>query len=419
MPYITREDGERFIIPSYRDTLSAKKASLLKKEITLLSANYGEYIALQRKTANTYEVAFSPDPGYLLGECVWHYFKRPYDMIYCEEIPNSLEAILVIVKSGTVYLDGSFPLDAIPEELVIFKTQQNNFNIFIYGDVPISQEPQDGKFTFDENSVKAFTVLEAPVFPTLPVVKAFQLQLADIVLKAQGIGVVPVKQIGIIVFLLLLAYFAYNFITAHKEEIQIPQTFVSVVSNPYQGYIDQLTSPDPTRVIRQMYNLLGLLDTIPGWGPSSVDFISGFPAKAVAIVTSKGAKMQILLDWAYKNNAKVDIGSSAVTLTLIIPTAKRESPVTINSLQGVIATIIDRMSYVISGNSVSLSGVTDKKVYVQTSLNLAFSDVSPMVVDLIGQYIQNLPLVLNKFTINIDPDTGQLSGTITLEALGN
>src|SRR5687768_7707453 len=120
MPYITREDGERFVIPSYRDVLSIKKESLLRKEILLLSENYGEYIALQRKNAEQYEVAFSNEPGYLLGETIWHYFKRPYDLIYCEAIPNTSEAILVMVKSGNVYLDGTFPLDAIPDELLVF-----------------------------------------------------------------------------------------------------------------------------------------------------------------------------------------------------------------------------------------------------------------------------------------------------------
>ena len=75
----------------------------------MLSQSYGEYITLQRKGVFKYEVAFSPDTGYLLGESIWHNFKRPMDMIYCEAIPNTTEAILVIVKEGSVYLDGSFP----------------------------------------------------------------------------------------------------------------------------------------------------------------------------------------------------------------------------------------------------------------------------------------------------------------------
>ena len=49
MAVITREDGERFVVPTYRDILSAKKIGLLKREIQLLSTNYGEYITLQKK----------------------------------------------------------------------------------------------------------------------------------------------------------------------------------------------------------------------------------------------------------------------------------------------------------------------------------------------------------------------------------
>src|SRR5579862_3627590 len=158
MPYITREDGERFIIPTYRDVLSAKKPSLLKKEILLLAANYGEYITLQKKGNFQYEVAFSPEAGNLLGETVWHFFKRPRDLIYCEEIPNTTDVILVIVKSGSVYLDGSFPADSVPEELIVFQTQQNNFEIYTYGDVPISETAEPGKFAFDTTSVKSFKV---------------------------------------------------------------------------------------------------------------------------------------------------------------------------------------------------------------------------------------------------------------------
>src|SRR5579862_9218133 len=183
MPYITRDDGEHFVIPSYRDVLSAKQKSQLKKDILLLSQSYGEYITLQQKSPTQYEVAFSPDTGYLLGESIWHHFKRPPDMIYCEEVPGTTEAILVIVKNGSVYLDGSFPKESIPEELIIFLTQENHFEIYTYGDVTISQTPAEGKFSFESNSVKSFTVLDKPVFPTLPLLKIYRLQLVEPVLK--------------------------------------------------------------------------------------------------------------------------------------------------------------------------------------------------------------------------------------------
>src|SRR5579864_5340376 len=137
MAYIAREDGENFVIPSYRDVISKRK-SQLKNDILELSSRYGEYLALLRRGVAQYEVAFSNDAGYLFGECVWHYFNRPLDLIYCEVIPDTTEAYFVLVKEGGVCLDGTFPLDHIAEELQAFTTQQNQFEIYVYGDTPIS-----------------------------------------------------------------------------------------------------------------------------------------------------------------------------------------------------------------------------------------------------------------------------------------
>jgi hypothetical protein len=414
MPYITREDGERFVIPSYRDTVDAKSGSFLKKEVEQLSANYGEYITLQRKTGTTYEVAFSTESGYLFGECVWDYFKRPYDMIYCEAIPNTTDAYLVIVKSGTVYLDGSFPIDSVAEELVIFKTQQNNFNIYIYGDVPISEAPQDGKFSFDESSIGSFEVLPGPLFPTLPVVKAFQLQLVDASLKNFGIGVLPVKQVTVALVALGILYMGYSFITSSK---QLPEVFTIVAVNPYQPFIDQLSTPDPAREIRSVIGVIQLLYTIPGWKPEKFTYDSGFPASVHASVSSLGGNLQLLLDWGYKNNAHIDILPAGNVVTIVIPTAKRPQPDLIYSLQAVVVTMKDRLNYILPPGSVQISGMTDKKPFKDGMITVDFSDVTPFILDMIAQYIQGLPLVTLKFSGTLTDET--LTGSITFRALGN
>ncbi|MES2218922.1 MAG: hypothetical protein V4501_10990 [Pseudomonadota bacterium] len=414
MPYITRDDGERFVIPSYRDTISAKSSGLLKKEVAILSANYGEYIALQRKTSTTYEIAFSTDSGYLFGECVWDYFKRPYDMIYCEAIPNTSDAYLVIVKSGTVYLDGSFPVDSIPEELIIFKTQQNNFSIYISGDVPISETPQDGKFSFDESSVSSFEILPEPIFATLPVVAAFQLQLIDVVFKSLGIGVLPIKQVSMVLVLVGLVYMGYTFITSTK---QLPEAFTIVAVNPYQGFLDQLSSPDPAKEIRNVLDVLQIVFTIPGWKPQSFTYDTGFPAKLRVPVTSIGGNLQILLDWAYKNNAQVDVISSIPTVTMLVVTSKRPQPTLIFQMQAVVVTMKDRLAYILPENSVNVGPIPDRKPFKDGAITITFADISPFVLDMVAQYIQGLPLITTRFAGSLAD--GQMSGTITFKALGN
>lgn len=414
MPYITREDGERFIIPSYRDVLSAKKPALLKKEVMLLSANYGEYITLQKKNVDQYEAAFSPDPGYLLGESVWHYFKRPRDLIYCEAIPNTTEAILVIVKSGSVYLDGSFPVDSIPDELVVFRTQQNSFDIYIHGDIPISEVPEEGKFALDATSVHSFNILPEPVFPTLPTNKAFQLRLVDVVLKAQGIGVFPVKNIVIGLVILGMIWGVYLFITSNKKAI--PEAFISV-ANPYQLYFTSLATPAPSTEIKQLSAKIKQLYTIPGWFPASVQYSNGVMQ---ANVKSLGMKTSILYTWSDKHNAKIQIQQDGIYLTLTASSLQnRAEPASITSIQQVIAEMIDRLSTVDPGNNMTLGPVINRGKFSEQQIVITFNSLSVDTFALIGEQLQGLPLTLTRVTLNITNSNGFLSGNIILKALGN
>ncbi len=410
MPYITREDGERFVIPSYRDVLSAKQKSVLKRDILTLSQSYGEYITLQRKNPTQYEVTFSTDTGYLLGESIWQFFKKPLDMIYCEAIPNTSEAILVIVKSGSVYLDGRFPVETIPEELVIFLTQQNNFEIYVYGDVPISQEPQEGKFAFETSSIKSFTVLEQPIFPTLPLYKIYQLQLVDQVLKAQGIGVFPTKQLVLALFVIGLGWLAWSYFSQPAPEVvEAPPEI-----NPFQNYNTLLMSPAPDEVIHQIVNKINVMFTMPGWIPLRFDYIAGSLSVAVR---SEGGLTQDLFKWAEEHEAGVSIKPEGMFVNLAIKTTNRPLPKQIYPITQVIGRFVDNLSYVYQGNRLQLSDVASKGVYSQVNVRLAVNNVTPSVLDLIGKQFQGLPFVLQNVSLTID--TGILSGTITFEALGS
>lgn len=411
MPYITREDGEHFVIPSYRDVITAKNTSALKKEILLLSRNYGEYITLQVKSAIQYEIAFSPDMGYLLGESIWHYFKRPLDMIYCEAIPNTTEALLVIVKDGSVYLDGSFPVDSIPEELIIFLTQQNNFKIYLYGNVPISETAEPGKFSFEPSSVKSFTILEAPVFPTLPLVKLYQLQPVDVVLKSHGIGVVPVKKIIIGVLILAFLWFMWTYMTSQREAVK--QIYLRQ-ANTYQAYDDAMTSPAPEEEIDQFLNKLNLFFTMPGWSLKQIDYAHGI---LVASVQSEGSNIQTLSNWAAINGATLDMNPKGITLSMAISLHNRPPPTSIYPVKQIIIKFVDNLALVYPGNHLKLSGFGKKVVYTEAPITIAIDKLSPVAIGLIGNVCKGLPIILQ--SISLKPDQGLLTGTISIDALGN
>ncbi len=411
MTYIAREDGQRFIIPSYRDVLSAKKPAILQKEIRLVASNYGEYIAIQRKSPTQYEVAFSPEPGYLLGETVWSYFKRPKDLIYCEEIPTTNEAVLVIVKSGSVYLDGKFPVDSIADELLVFQTQTNNFEIYVYGNVPISKTPEEGKFSFEPSSVKSFNVLETPVFPRLPIVPQFELTLVDDALKKQGIGGFPVKTMVIIAAALVLIWAGWKYFSSYREVL--PAAVVSV-TDPYQAYRTELISPDPYLEVKYVERKIIQLFGMPGWIPINLQYGNN---QTDVSVRSMGARSNTLFAWAKNRGATVSIRPEGFYLTFTGALLNRQKPDRIYNLNSVIATLIDRLSYVLPGNTLIMGKSTGKGKFTRTIITINFNNIVPSTLGSIGEQLRNLPLVLTSVTADIKD--GGLSGSIVLTALGN
>ncbi|HEX4045344.1 MAG TPA: hypothetical protein VHZ76_06745 [Gammaproteobacteria bacterium] len=407
MAYITREDGEHFVIPSYRDTLTAKNKNALKKDILQLSEQYGSYLAIQRKDALQYEVAFSPDTGYLLGESIWHYFKSPQDMIYCEAVPGTAEAILVIVKAGAVYLDGLFPVDSIIEELVIFLTQKNNFAIYLYGDVPISRTHEEGKLTFEPGSIKSFTQLDQPAFINVPLLKIYQLQVVEAALRAQGIGVFPVREVGISAAIVIIGVLLWTFFSR-------PAPPPAVTVNPYQTYYTMLTSPAPDQEIQQVVNQLTLLLTIPGWSVSTVNYANGV---LQANIVSFGGKVASLDEWTKLNDAVFTIKPSGILLTVKVKTSNRPPPTTIYDLQEVLGLMIDKLAAVYPGNKMTLGAIQNKPLYHLTTFTINVSNVSPDMLVLIGQQTKDLPMVLRNMKLSVN--NGNVSGSIIFEMIGS
>lgn len=412
MAFIAREDGEHFVIPSYRETLSGKQKSLLKKDILLLSQSYGEYITLHRKNAVQYEVAFSPDTGYLLGESVWHHFKKPDDLIYCEAIPGTTEAILVIVKSGSVYLDGSVPIESIPDELIVFLTQESHFDIYTFGEVPIAKEATPGKFNFEPHLVQSFTELDKPVFAILPLVKQYQLKLVDVVLKAHGIGVFPAKQLIGIGVVLGLLWMGWNYLTSKPQVI--PQVQVRQAPNPLQPFMLTLSSPAPDQELKKAVSVIELLFTMPGWSIKTVDYKNDVLSVAVL---SGGAKTETLFKWVDQMGGTVTVQQSGLVVNFNLNVPNRAVPADIYPIKKVIGALIDRIANVYRGNNLQLGDLANKGAYTDVLITMTLTEVTPMTLSLMADQLKDLPLVLSGMSIS--NKDGVFSGTITIDALGN
>lgn len=428
MPYITREDGEHFVIPAYRDVLAYANRTQLKKDILVLSEKYGQYITLQKRGPK-YEAAFSPDPGYLLGESIWLHFKRPLDMVYCEMVPNKAEAILVVVKEGSIYLDGQFPLDGIAEELIVFLTQQNQFDIYIYGDVPISQTPEVGKFSFEPGVVRSFEVLSEPAFPQIKPNKNYQLRLVDVVLKAHHIGVFPTAQVVSVIFLLVFVYIGYYFYDEYRSTVvETFAPFTPPPVNPYLKYQQAMQSPSPRDVIYTCLAKMGELSTMPGWVMKEITCDSQ-SAKAT-VVTQPGGSLESLNVWAAQRGYSLAISTSAITMSRSFSLPNRPVPLFIYPLQaGVIRVTDDIMRLNVAGqNNLQLveaakpkqslkndSNAISSKVH-NRNMTLQIETASPLYFGILAERMATMPLVINKMTLTFTKGSAQ--GSITFDVLG-
>lgn len=413
MSYIAREDGEHFVIPSYRDVLTAKSTTAVKKEVMTLSQSYGEYITMQRKGQLQFEIAFSPDVGYLLGETVWYKFNRPVDMIYCEAIPNSTEAILVIVKNGSVYLDGSFPVDNIPEELVIFLTQQNNFEIFIYGDVPIAATSTEGKFSFDDSSVKSFTVLDEPVFNSLPLIAAYHLQPVDVTLKAVGIGGLPIQAVFIGIGGMILAMLTYSYVISPMFEEKKTQEIPMEV-NPFAAYVSALNSTAPDEAMKAMLDELLVLQRAPGWYPVKMEYKTDTIS---ATMFTQSGNMQKLYDFSQKNNLAITTKQAGVILSVKPKFAKRNKPKVIYPLKEVIITLIDKLFA--TNPNYALFNISDTKAsgpFANSKITVRVQNLTPDIMVFMARQLEGLPLTIDSFSVNVHD--GLLTGQFVIYAYG-
>jgi len=413
MSQVTREDGQNFIVPSYRDSIMAKKESLLKRELTTLSGSYGQYANLHKISGNRYEVAFSQDTGPLLGETVLDYFNNPQDLIFCEEIPGTEEAVLVIVKSGSVYVDGSYALDSIFDELVSFLTQESNFEIYIYGNVPISKDPEEGKFSFDPKSVKSFEVLKEAVFNKLPVLKKFELLPLETVLKDQKIGVFPTDKIALVLGVIGLLFGGWYIMSNLLEEDIVPIIITKTV-DPYSNYKQQLQTPDPRLELDSVIRKIILLYTLPGWQATRINYENNI---IDVKLQSQGARTSSLFDWAKKNSLQIDTDTTGFSLKIKMINLNRSQTSVIYRFNDVISNLVDRVSYVLPSNALRVTNINRGTYFTVADVKITFTGITPSTFKLLSNQLAAMPIVLNKVTTNLRDD--KLTGSIDLKVLGN
>ncbi len=419
MPVLTRADGKQFAVYTYRETLSSKSTAILRREAMMLARENGQYARFFAIETGEVEAIFSRDPGYLLAETVWQHFGNPVDMVYCETLAGTDNALLVVIRGGNVYLDAELPVINLADELISLAVGDNRYEIYVHGDVPLAAVATDEKFAFEPIMVESFTELADPVFPTLELDESFKLlpiddALAELRLPSTGIA----KNLVIFIFISIIGYIGWKILMPAKVVAPIVQqpieAQVVTPQNPYAAYQAQLESPAPAAILLDIVNDIELLMTIPGWSSTSMTWAD---QKMTFTLQQNGGDAGLLLAWVKNHQVNFLVNGGHAELAFAMMTPNRATPTTIYNLRETVAQLYDDLSRIFpEHNSVAVGAMETKDNYKQVTLNITFSDVTLSVFTLLARELQNFPVILTNCTLTID--SGILSGTMQLEVLG-
>lgn len=430
MAIITREDGTDFSVYTYRELLTTKNVGLLKREVEMLSTDNGGYALFFTQDTGDIEAIFSHDPGYLLGECIWQHFHEPTDLIYCEQIPDRQNCLLVVIRNSVVFLDSEIPLDILVDELNTLTLGNSQYQIFLYGDLPITEEEdEEGFYAFDKSNIEKLTWLDEGVFPTLAVTEDYQLLPVEEAFAELGLTRSVFIKYGIGAATLVAAIYIGWMIfkpapPPPPKPIRMPvvrkKPPPKKIEIPYEAYQQALKSASPAAQVEYMLSQYILASTIPGWTAQSLTYIAGQNNDDILVQviqsTDTPGSLEMLLIWGKNNRIDINYTTSSAVFTIPMELIERTPPNKIYHLDLMTAKIIDRLKKVIENLNVSIEPEPGQKSFKKTLLTINFSSLSPGQILLLATQLQYLPIVLKETTFTIS--NGLISGRIVVRILG-
>lgn len=414
MPVIKRNDGVQFAVYTYRELLTAKKASLLKQEIQILQKENGNYCRFFSQPNGDYEAVFSREEGYLLAETVWEYFGHPFDLLYCEIVPNSTNAILIVVRAGSIYLDVLVPLENLQDEFATLVTGTNQYDIYITPDIPLSQVHEEGKFTFDDALIKSFKVLDVPLFPQLKARPIYKLLPVAKAMEELSLGSERVPLYLVVIVLVVVLGVAYWILKPSEVEVKkITNVVRPPPKDPYAAFKSALTTPSPDAQLLQLAMDIRKLFTMPGWVPTIIKFDN---RKMTADIGTIGGTTEMLLAWSRANDINITVVEGRAKIELSIETIYRAAPTAIYNIRDVVTTVFDRIKQTVPEGQIVIMETIPSHNYIITSMDISFTDITTDTLMLFGSELQGLPINLENGNFNIT--SGLLTGKLRIQVVG-
>ena len=418
MSILVREDGVCFVLNAYRERFAFAKRSLLIHRIRLLAEQHGEYIQIAAIPGeNSLEITFSQQPGYLLGDIIWHHFGKPYNLIYCQRlIKDSTQVLLIIIRDGSIFLDTQIPQELITNELIPLLTCSNPFHIITENDLPISQEPRAGYFHLPPNLVTNFEILSNSVIPYLPLIPEYEVIPLSQALTSKILGEKRSWTYALPLIALTLLLLAWWFYPTKPEVITPAIPIVTESKNPYDEFYQALNSVNPRQLLTELIIIINNFSVLPGWSITSI--IYDYTQNQFQIQLSRnGGDARWIENWSKKNNLQINFTNSGAQLLVTPKSINRSRPDKIYPIDQLISFLDDHLNQLVTDDGFTVSDSENHGEAQEVKINLNINGLSASLLGLLGQTLENLPIRIDKIELN-QGNENLLTGTIQLSVWG-
>lgn len=415
MPIIKREDGTIFTYANYRARILIDRPSLMKGEMKFLSQQHGAFTCIVPIDSQEAEGVFSKDAGYPLGEMIWDYFKRPQNLLYCESLThdNANKAILVVVREGRVFLDAILEKEFIQDEFASLVAENIPMDIKVFGEIPLGETTDATHFAFPTELMKSFTHVDISAYEELRPLHALELVGPTDALKRAGVlttSLLPII-VPVLIVIAIIGYFIYSNLAT--EEVQVAKETVQV--DPFAEYTSTLTSPAPAQQFAFVNEMVQKSYTITNWKPTQFLFTSSELRIEVTPLTV--VDLQGLALWAQVNKAGVSLAVDKSNVTFPADLPSRDKPTKIYRTLDILPGLVDHLTSDLIVAKVTTGEVVKKGAFQSTKLTVALADAAPSILTILGNLLNEKPVVLSKLDLKLD-DKGNYSGNIEFEILG-
>ena len=414
MTQLTRYDDVEFVVLTYRELLTAESPGMVKREIQLLAAENGQYVKCFPREQGV-EAIFSKDKGYLLAESVWDYFGEPDNLIYCEELPGGSNAVLVVIRGGTVFLDIEVNKRNLMDELAAISLGSVAYQIKLFGDLPIG-EARD-QFQFPRQNIDKIQWLDTSAFLALQPKEEYALGTVKQAFSSLGYTQAALKKLFIVLLILGVIGIATWWLLKPRAAPPPPPVVEGPPPpppDPYQAFKQALMTPAPAAIVEDLINTLSDAYGIPGWTPQSLTLTGN---TATVTLSKDGGNAGILLAWKRSHpNVQLSINTGQAVLTYTLQEAPRSTPEVIYKLPDLLANFYDELNAKFPGSTVSVGAISAADHYQQSTINVSFTDQSPDSLMVLVDVLKGLPVVLNSATMTVS--NGLISGQLAIQLIG-